>query len=261
VKEETIRKFGKLSFIDYLDDGNKARISRDFFNQLSSQIVKVMGQYYDGTSKHYGGEGVFPFYQSEKQSPSYIMPALFSVTGGAADIETVVSRKRKKGDFGGSGIEHTKKDAGGYLDYWAAFRKTIFAIEVKHAFFSVRSNNPGQEVNFPKKIHDRWNNSRDQLKKLKTDEFVEDSEPLVRLSFLVLPFYKTTTKSNSGSDCNWSEKALENFAEQCNFTLKDNPNLFAFWKLKKEQSEVVFADEKKETYPIVAFIARADAVK
>ncbi len=109
-------------------------ISRDFFNQLSYKIVAA-------NCKYYNAVGEFPFYQREKQSPTYIMPALHSVSEGAAEMETVVTRKSR-----GGGAD--QPEGSGFLDYWAFFRGTHFVIEAKHAFFNVLKNKPDSDCAF-----------------------------------------------------------------------------------------------------------------
>lgn len=237
MESSTVRGCGQLFSCDYLKDGENVRIARDFFQRLSEEIIRTSMRYYKQLEEH-------SFSYRERQSASYILPSLYKITDGAILAEQPITRKR------GTAIG---KDGYGYLDYWAWYRDTAFAIEVKHGFYSVHSGITRKDVK------DKWESACDQLAKVKREDITDKGNAFVKIALLVVPFFKSTMNGELDVEA-WDDvDAFSDMTEMFREDLvKNTPNIFSYWALKKEVQKFCYLDDKgndrKEIYPVLALI-------
>lgn len=232
-----LRGVGHLFTGDELKDGEGIRVARDFFEVLSEECYKNLAKYWDMLSEN---EHLFEY--SDRQSPSYIMPALFAVTDGGAMCEMPLTRNK---------INAPKNT--GYLDYWAHYRGFAWAIEAKQARYCISRKGKAD-------MREKWNVARQQLDDV-SFEFITSEECYIRLNLMMITFWDS--KGNSGNQDN-SEfieslhaKVLGDFADE------GEPNIWSYWKLPDEMVfiEGIEGEKKDKYYPCIAMYGHIKLVE
>jgi hypothetical protein len=116
----TLRSISTLQIHDTLTDGPAIRNVRQFLTSTAETFCKQSVSFYETI-------GEFPFTYRERQLHSALFPAIAKVAD-AAFMEQPVSRKSKTAsNFG-------------WLDYWVNFHTSVFLIELKHSWNSLRTD-------------------------------------------------------------------------------------------------------------------------
>ncbi|RME34159.1 MAG: hypothetical protein D6794_10835, partial [Deltaproteobacteria bacterium] len=189
------------------------------------------------------------FAYSERQSPSYVMPAMFELTDGCAICEMPLTRTKL-----GPNSENDKK-RGGFLDYWAWYRGVPFAIEVKHSWYSL--NGEGME-----KTCERWEEADQQLKNVRKWWISEGSDFFMRLNLLILVFWSKGEWSQPNGEKGTTFSPTTHRKEDFDYHgyiidyLEPEPNLWSYWLLP---SNMIQIDDYY--YPAVGIFGRLDRMK
>lgn len=133
---------GVIEVEDHLDDRRPgSRITRDLLNSFCRAFARSSKAFYDVSND-------LPFVYRERQLGGFVAGAL----GDAADAvfpELPIGRDRRGAD------------GHGWTDFWVAYRKSTFLIELKHNYELLSSSKPASAA-----LHRKWRGARVQLNNL-----------------------------------------------------------------------------------------------
>ena len=171
---KTIRNVGKIHVVSNVNSGKGISSVKRFLELLVIEVAKLSANYINETC-----EASFSF--SERQSSSYLLPAISMLTKGVVLSESPINRK----------IAKTKKIEGkeytGFLDYWCRYNGFDLAIEVKQDKISYNSGQLTQD------LKDHWTfMDKKQLKAINKElkDFAECCKGVIPLALHVIPIYE-----------------------------------------------------------------------
>jgi hypothetical protein len=227
----TLRSIGALQFQDNLTDGPAIRNVRQFLTSTAETFCKQSVSFYKTV-------GEFPFTYRERQLHSALFPAIAKVAD-AAFMEQPVSRKSKTAsNFG-------------WLDYWVKYHTSVFLIELKHSWNSLRTG----------AISDRtqnlWTEAMEQLREIDAGEASElslSARSTAKIALMVIPFFQTSSSESNLENFEQAEiiKAYTDLIEE----LSPKPDWSCLWLLHKRLDEPFDFGDRFEKYPAVAIVAK-----
>jgi len=239
MKREVLRNAGYIFERDDLTDGIGIRKSREFLKELTKTFANSCVAFH-------GAVGQLPFVEKERQVHSALLPALSKIAD-AVMVEHPVSREN------GKQAENTH----GWLDYWVLKEKQIFLIELKHAWFSVRTGKVRNDH------HDTWTTATKQIASIgrsQLDNLSWADQRVIKIAMMIMPCFISSSapenlKNFSGDD---SKELLDSIIDGLDHPNNVKPNWSCLWSLHKNLRGPYQYSDRHELYPAVAIVSLVD---
>jgi len=236
MKWVTIRNVGNVLEESNLGRGVGLINARSFLSTSSKLFIKSCEKYYNFVEE-------FPFVYGEKQMNSILLP-VFAKNSDATFMEQPISRIKKK-----------NKILNGWLDYWIAYKSTIFLVELKHSWISWDSG----KIN--KVAQGKWQMAIQQIKRISAPEAESLKYPnynVVKIALMIIPAYQTS-RDRSQLTPRRKKKDAELFHRTIINQFEPSPNWSLSWILSKNlQVPIEYDDGRFEIYPQMNIAAYVD---